>query len=117
VYRRPHRDRGPERRELHLDCARALCADVALFEAIAYDGEGHAAADRSGAPRESRARASVHDLLGRTTDVLVDGVLPPGRTSVVWDCGAARGGVSSGVSFVKMEAPGKEITKKVVLVR
>jgi hypothetical protein len=68
-------------------------------------------------PRESHVRVSVYDMLRRTVDVLVDGVLRPGRSSVVWDCGAARGGVSSGVYFVKMEAPGKEITKKVVLVR
>jgi hypothetical protein len=68
-------------------------------------------------PRAAHVRLSVYDVRGRVVDVLEDCVLPAGRYDVLWDCAAMGGGVSSGVYFVKMEAPGKDITKKVVLVR
>jgi hypothetical protein len=63
-------------------------------------------------------RIRIFDVTGRLVRTLVDGWQSPGRRSVAWDGRDSGGGiVASGVYFYRMEAPGFERTRKMVLLR
>jgi hypothetical protein len=63
-------------------------------------------------------RLSVYDVAGARIRVLVDAAGLSGSREVVWDGrdGAGRD-VSSGVYFLRLEIPGRSITRKAVLLR
>jgi hypothetical protein len=68
-------------------------------------------------PRQSPVRLSVLDIQGREVAKLIDGALEPGRYQVTWTGNDARGPAASGVYFVKFEAGGKLVTRRLILAR
>ncbi|MFH1070167.1 MAG: FG-GAP-like repeat-containing protein, partial [Candidatus Glassbacteria bacterium] len=60
----------------------------------------------------------VYNLRGALVKVLVEGSVTPGRHSVQWDGRSVDGrDLPSGVYFYRMAAPGRTITRKMVLLR
>jgi len=68
-------------------------------------------------PRASNVRISVYDVSGRRVATLVDAAYQPGRYRIAWNGNAAHGRAASGIYFFRLEACGKVLTKKIVLVR
>jgi outer membrane protein assembly factor BamB len=69
-------------------------------------------------PEQSHVRLSIYNVLGREVAVLVDGSLPAGSYSRVWD-GTAHGGdrVSSGLYFYRLTTDEVELSKKMLLLK
>ena len=66
-------------------------------------------------PTVTQVRISVHDLLGRLIDRPVDGILPAGRHEIPWDPSAR--GARAGVCFIRLEALGQSLTRRVLVLR
>lgn len=64
-------------------------------------------------PKSSRVTLTVYDLLGRTVAVLVNKVQSTGAYTINFD--ASR--LSSGMYFYRLEAAGKVMTRKMVLIK
>jgi hypothetical protein len=64
-------------------------------------------------PSRSPLRLSVFDVQGREVARLADGRHEPGRYSVEWD-GAS---LQSGIYFVRLDAPGVHLARRLVLMR
>jgi choice-of-anchor B domain-containing protein len=68
--------------------------------------------------RPERARVEVYDLQGRRVATLYDGVAPAGALPLSWDGRGARGvRAPSGVYWVRAEAAGKSLLRKIVRAR
>lgn len=65
-------------------------------------------------PRATSVRVRVLDLQGREMARLIDGALPPGRIERQWTPGAH---VAPGLYFVRLDAEGRQWTRRVVLAR
>ena len=71
-----------------------------------------------GLPAAGPAEVRVYDAAGRLVRELVQGTQAAGRHTVTWDGRDDRGDrVASGVYFVRLEALGKEQTRRVVRIR
>jgi hypothetical protein len=69
-------------------------------------------------PRNLRASVVVFDVQGRVVDVIEDRQFDAGLQSVVWDGTDSRGRlVSSGVYFYRLNADGKALTRRLVLLK
>ena len=69
-------------------------------------------------PAPARALVAVYDLAGREVRALLDGIAPTGPTTLVWDGRNSRGReVSSGVYWIRAQAAGQGIERKLVWVR
>ncbi|MDI6809593.1 MAG: FlgD immunoglobulin-like domain containing protein [Candidatus Eisenbacteria bacterium] len=80
---------------------------------LPYDGRS-----RFGNLPEYRTVLSVFDASGRRVKVLFDGEKRAGRYSLDWDGTDSSGGrVPAGVYVCLLEIPGKQLSRKVVLVR
>jgi hypothetical protein len=67
-------------------------------------------------PERSRVRLSVHDVVGRTIRVLVDGEVGAGARSVAWDGRDGAGvPVASGVYFYRLASPHGSLTRKLTV--
>jgi hypothetical protein len=60
-----------------------------------------------------QVKLSVYDILGREVAVLVDGVMPAGSHTVVFDASA----LPSGVYVYRLESDGKELQRKFTLIK
>jgi hypothetical protein len=59
---------------------------------------------------------NLFDLRGRLVSTLVEGTMEPGPHSVSWDRRGQDGrGLGAGVYWMRLEAEGQEIVKRVVL--
>ena len=67
--------------------------------------------------REARVKLTVVDLQGRTVAVLHDGVKAAGRHQVSWTTSRSAGRLAAGVYFVRYEAAGTVMTKRLLLTR
>lgn len=68
--------------------------------------------------REGRVRLVIYDLAGRYVRTLKDEIMQPDVYSVVWDGTDERSTeVASGIYLYRLEAPGYQSTKKMVLLR
>jgi len=67
--------------------------------------------------RNDHVRLTIYDVQGRTIRNLVDGELPAGRHTAVWQGRDDNGrSVSSGIYFARLQAPrGQGLTKLVLL--
>jgi hypothetical protein len=65
-------------------------------------------------PRESRVSLEVFDLSGRRVATLQSGVRAAGRHQARWD-GSSERGRAAGIYFIRLKAPGRELTRRIVL--
>jgi hypothetical protein len=66
--------------------------------------------------RSGPVRLNLFDLRGRLVSTLVEGTMEPGPHSVSWDRRGQDGrGLGAGVYWMRLEAEGQEIVKRVVL--
>ena len=73
---------------------------------------------RLGLPRAARVRLAVFDQQGRSVRALVAGDLPAGEHAIVWDGRGVDGrAVASALYFVRLEAEGRVITRRLAVVR
>lgn len=71
-----------------------------------------------GLPASSKINVVVYNVLGQHIVTLVDGIQQAGYHRVVWDGRSASGTpLSSGVYFIKMEAPHFVKTRKIVMLK
>ena len=69
-------------------------------------------------PRESNVVLRVYDQRGREVRRLVDGIMPAGQQSVIWDGRDSSGqGVNSGMYIYRIEAEGFVSTNKMLLLK
>jgi hypothetical protein len=61
--------------------------------------------------------ARVLDVLGREIARVADGHEPAGSFAMTWNGDGPSGPVAPGVYFVRFEAGGESVTKRVVVVR
>jgi len=60
----------------------------------------------------------IYDISGKVVSILDTGCLPAGDALLTWDCTTENGNQApSGMYFVRLEAPGTSISRKVVLIR
>jgi len=71
-----------------------------------------------GIPAETKVSIKIFDVRGRLVKSVVDGIKAPGEYKIGWD-GRNRDGsqVAAGIYFVRLDAAGRHISKKAVLVR
>jgi len=67
--------------------------------------------------RDAQVRLRVHDLQGRVVATLADGAFSAGRHPAVWSGMTAAGPARSGVYFVRLQASGRAIVRRVTLTR
>jgi hypothetical protein len=68
--------------------------------------------------REASVSVTIVDLQGRQVARLSDGILRPGRYHAVWSGELERGGMApAGVYFIRYQAPGKHLVRRVVMAR
>jgi flagellar hook assembly protein FlgD len=68
--------------------------------------------------RSSAVRLTIYNLLGRVVRRWETETLPPGTYSVAWDGTSASGPVAaSGIYFYRLEAAGRQHTRKMVLLK
>ena len=65
-------------------------------------------------PRSSHVRVTVVDVQGRQVATLIDRNFNVGRYQVTWNGESERGRVASGIYFIRLEAPGKNLVQRVV---
>jgi flagellar hook assembly protein FlgD len=69
-------------------------------------------------PEASHVNIRIFDVHGRLVATLLDRALPAGAGDVLWNGRDERGAaVSSGVYFYRLSASGRQITKKMVLLK
>ncbi len=68
-------------------------------------------------PRAGHVRLGVFDVQGRRVVTLVDRLQPAGRWSASWSGETAHGAAPAGVYFVRLEADGRQLTRRIVRVR
>jgi flagellar hook assembly protein FlgD len=68
--------------------------------------------------RASHTRATIHDVQGRAVRTLIDGVTPPGSSTLVWNGrDASDHPVPAGVYWFRMEAGPTSEVRKLIIVR
>ena len=68
-------------------------------------------------PGTSPVRLSVFDLGGREVATIADGVFEAGVHRVTWDARSRSGGVPPGLYFVQMRTPGRQLIRRLMVVR
>jgi hypothetical protein len=68
--------------------------------------------------REGRVRVTIFDIQGRLVTTLLDGTRAAGEQRVIWDGSNSHNQtVSSGVYFVRIQAPEGEATRKLTVMK
>jgi hypothetical protein len=69
-------------------------------------------------PQAGNVRLRVLDVRGRVVATLADGQRAPGRYAVRWNGATVGGGrASAGVYFIELQAGGKRLTQRVMVMR
>ena len=68
-------------------------------------------------PQSARVRLSVVDIQGRCVATLAEGVMDAGVHQAVWNGRSESGPVADGIYFVRYQAAGKNIMKRLVIAR
>jgi hypothetical protein len=68
---------------------------------------------RFGVPRAAHVTIEVFDILGRKMTTLINGTMPPGIHTVVWDCSAC----PSGMYIIRMNAGERVLLRKTLLMK
>ncbi|MFQ6678133.1 MAG: T9SS type A sorting domain-containing protein [Fidelibacterota bacterium] len=64
-------------------------------------------------PVQSKVRLTIYNVMGQEVVVLVNGELIAGEHEVIWNAGS----IPSGIYFYRLETPGKQLTKKLVVLK
>jgi hypothetical protein len=92
-------------------------AEFELLGAGPNPGHGPVGIDYA-VPREARVCLTVVDLQGRRVARLAEGTFPPGRYHAEWSGELERGGPApAGVYFIRYQAPGKDLVRRIVIAR
>ena len=70
-----------------------------------------------GQPKAGRVRLQVLDLMGRRIANLADEPLPAGSFSRSWDGRSSGRPVPAGLYFVRLQAGGRQVVRRLVLTR
>ena len=93
-----------------------VIVDFALSRPVPNPSSGAARVDFA-IPRDSRVTLGLYDMQGRRLATLVEGLLPAGRHQAMWN-GTAGGRLApAGIYFVRMQAPGVNLTRRLVVTR
>ena len=68
-------------------------------------------------PREARVDLSVFDMQGRRVATLVEGLVHAGRNQAIWNGTVGGHPAPAGVYFVRLRAPGVNLTRRLVIAR
>jgi hypothetical protein len=60
---------------------------------------------------------SVFDMQGRRVATLVEGLVHAGRNQAIWNGTAGSRPAAAGVYFVRLRAPGVNLTRRLVIAR
>jgi hypothetical protein len=97
--------------------AQSLLPTVLSLEVVSAHPFNGAGVFGLAVPRASHVRISVFDVSGRRVATLVDQAYQPGRYRIAWNGHTAHGRAASGIYFFRLEACGKSLTRKVVIIR
>lgn len=64
-------------------------------------------------PIQTEVKLTIYNIMGQEVTVLVSGILVAGEHEVIWNAD----NLSSGIYFYRLETPGKQITKKLVVLK
>jgi hypothetical protein len=100
------------------DTSDELPENVLLYPVHPNPFRGSATTIEFALPEDAHVRVSIHDLAGRLVTVLTDREYEAGTYPVAWNgTNAAGSEVASGVYFVRLEAGGKVVSRKMALVK
>lgn len=69
-------------------------------------------------PRPGGVQLAIYDVMGRTVRTLASGELPAGNWTRRWDGSTDTGSrASSGIYFARLDAGGRSLVRRVVLMR
>ena len=68
-------------------------------------------------PRDSRVNLGLYDMQGRRVATLVEGVPPAGRHQAIWNGTVGGRSAPAGMYFVRMQGPGVNLTRRLVVTR
>ena len=66
-------------------------------------------------PAAARVKIGIYDVLGRRVSPVIDRLEAPGTHTFTW--AGARGGAAPGIYFVRLEAAGRQVTRRVAIVQ
>jgi hypothetical protein len=94
-----------------------VIVDFALSQPLPNPTSGGTMRVGFAVPRDSRVSLCLYDMQGRRVATLVDAMLPAGRHQAMWN-GTAGGQLApAGIYFVRMKAPGVNLTRRLVVTR
>jgi len=68
-------------------------------------------------PRASRVSLGLYDMQGRRVATLVEGALPAGRHQAVWNGTAGGRSAPTGIYFLRLQAEGVDLSRRLVVTR
>jgi len=68
-------------------------------------------------PRDSRVSLGLYDMQGRRVATLVEGALPAGRHQAVWNGTTGGRSVPTGIYFLRLQARGVNLSRRLVVTR
>jgi subtilisin family serine protease len=93
-----------------------VIVDFALSRPVPSPTSGAARVDFA-VPRDSRVSLGLYDMQGRRVATLVEGLFPAGRHQAMWNGTAGGRSVRAGIYFLRMQAPGVNLTRRLVVTR
>jgi hypothetical protein len=91
-------------------------AEFALSRPVPNPTSGTARVDYA-IPRDSRVTLSLYDMQGRRVATLADGLVSAGRHQAVWSGTTGGRSASAGIYFLRLQAPGVNISRRLVVTR
>jgi hypothetical protein len=93
-----------------------VIVDFALGRPLPNPTSGETRVDLA-VPRDSRVSLGLYDMQGRRVATLMEGLLPAGRHQAMWNGTAGGRSAPAGIYFVRMQAPGVSLTRRLVVTR
>ena len=94
-----------------------VIVDFALGRPLPNPTSGSAIRVDFAVPRDSRVDLSLYDMQGRRMATLVEGVVPAGRHQTMWNGTSGGRTAPAGIYFVRMQAPGVNLIRRLVVTR
>ncbi len=94
-----------------------VIVDFALSRPLPNPTSGEATRVDFAVPRYSRVTLGLYDMQGRRVATLLEGALPAGRHQAMWNGTAGGSPAPAGIYFVRLQAPGVNLTRRLVVTR